>query len=729
MGPIQRCMVENKIYLFYSCLSVFFVHKSDIYLLYKINLKGMNLKALRTYLMVSVLFFSTQIVQGKNYNGDTLVVLKPATKHAKETYLVNNLLGKNHYRKIELNDSLSRVIYKNYLGSLDNSKAYFLKSDIEYFNKYELQLDDDLRRGNLDVAFQIFRMFRERSNSRLDYVFDIIDNGFDFDKNEAISADNDDETWAETNDEVKERWRKIIKSQALSLKLADKEEEDIKETLTKRYKRYRKGINQYNSDDVFQFFMNAYTESFDPHTNYFSPISSENFKINMSLSLEGIGARLTQRLDYTMVDEVIAGGPAFKSKGIHKNDKIVAVAQGDEEDFVDVIGWRLQDVVQLIRGPKGSIVRLQLLKDDSPANGAPEVLRLERDKVKLEEQSAKAEVVPITEAGQVFNLGVITIPSFYINFDDARNGVEDYKSTTRDVKKLLEDLNAKNVDGVLIDLRYNGGGSLKEAIDLTGLFIEDGPVVQVRNSNGSIDVNKDRDPAVQFDKPLAVLINRFSASASEIFAGAIQDYKRGVIVGETTFGKGTVQNLIGLNQLFPGDKDKMGQLKLTLAKFYRVTGSSTQNIGVTPDVEFPSAFSAADFGESSRPNALPWDKIPTSTFYPTNNISKEMIDKLGELYQDHLSEDPDLQELIVDIREAKKRREEENISLNYEERKKETEASEERKNNSNASLEASAGSYNPELIFSEDKGEELNEDPYLKEGLKLLAELVKSKVG
>lgn len=690
----------------------------------------MNLKALRRYsltlLMSAALFYQAD---AKLRGTDTLTVLKPAPKHLKETYLVTNLLKQNHYRKIYLNDSLSEVIYDNYLESLDNNRAYFLKSDIEYFEKYKTELDDDLKRGNVDVAFQMFRMFRERANARLNHVFTLINDGFDYTREESLATDDEDLPWAETNNEVQERWRKIIKSQALSLKLANKDDDAIKETLTKRYERYRKGINQYNSDDVFQFFMNAFTESFDPHTNYFSPISSENFKINMSLSLEGIGARLTQRLDYTLVDEIIAGGPAYKSKSIHKNDKIVAVAQDDDKEFVDVIGWRLQDVVQLIRGPKGSVVRLQVVKGDAAPNTLPDTLRLVRDKIKLEEQSAKAEVIPLSEGSETYRLGVITIPSFYINFDEARSGVEDYKSTTRDVKKLLEDLKAQSVDGVLIDLRYNGGGSLKEAIELTGLFIENGPVVQVRNSGGAIDVKNDTDRSVQYDGPLAVLINRFSASASEIFAGAIQDYKRGVIAGETTFGKGTVQNLIELNQLFPSDKDRMGQLKLTLAKFYRVNGSSTQNIGVTPDISFPSAFTAKDFGESSRPNALPWDKISSSYYQPTNNISDELVTKLKVLYQQHLDSDPDLQEMLSNIEEARKAREADEVSLNYEERKREIDESEANRKNTNAGLEASAKSYNPEFTVPEENNKKLHEDPYLKEGLRLLAELIKTKIG
>lgn len=682
----------------------------------------MILKDHRKSLLLLLFVFQVFVSQAITV-GDTLAVLEPAPKHWKETYLINNLLSKNHYRKMELNDSLSSVIFNDFLESLDFNKSYFLQADIDYFSKYEYELDDYIKKGNVDVAFQIFRIFRERANTRIDYVDDLLAAGFDYSIEESLNIDDEDIEWASSNDEINERWRKIIKSQALSLKLAGKTDEEIVESLTKRYKRYRKGINQYNSDDVFQFYMNAYSGAYDPHTNYFSPISSENFNISMSLSLEGIGARLTQSMDYTVVNEVVAGGPAYKSKLLHKDDKIIGVAQGDENAFVDVIGWRLQDVVHLIRGKKGTVVRLQVLKFDEAAGAIPREIRLVRDKIKLEEQSAKSEIMPIYNGSKMYNLGVITLPSFYINFEEARQGIEDYKSTTRDVKLIIEDLKAQNVDGILIDLRYNGGGSLKEAIDLTGLFIDQGPVVQVRNSDGTVDVKRDEDIRVQYDGPLAVMINRFSASASEIFSGAIQDYKRGVIVGETSFGKGTVQNLIDLNRMFPNDTEQMGQLKLTLAKFYRVSGSSTQNIGVTPDIGFPSGFEAAKFGESSRPNSLPWDQIASSYYRPTNSISPQLIRHLEDIYQTDLKTDVDLQYLKEDVKRLKEQQDDDVMSLNYDERKAEIDEDEARKTNREA-LAESGGSIGKELTTAEEDQKKLTEDPYLKEGLKLLAEVV-----
>ncbi|MEO9804544.1 MAG: carboxy terminal-processing peptidase [Reichenbachiella sp.] len=680
----------------------------------------MNLKELKKILIVGLLnvfAFSSQAIAQK----DSVAILQPAQKHVMEIGLTMDILSRYHYLKIGMNDSLSSVIFDNFLTSLDDNKTYFTKNDVDYFSKYEFQLDDDLKERNVDVAFQIFRMFRERANTRIGYIQKLIDEGFDFTREESLDLSDEELPWATSEAQINERWRKIIKSQALSLKLSGKDDPGIKETLTKRYKRYQKGINQYNSDDVFQFFMNAVASSYDPHTNYFSPISSENFNINMNLSLEGIGARLTQSMDYTVINEVIAGGPAYKSKQLHKDDKIIGVAQGDE-DYVDVIGWRLQDVVQLIRGPKGSTVRLQYLKNGD--EGMVNEVVLIREKINLEDESAKAEMIPISKGNEVYNLGVITIPGFYMNFEDARNGVPDYRSVSRDVKKLVEELQEQNVDGIMIDLRYNGGGALPEAINLTGLFIDQGPVVQVKHSNGEIDVQKNKNSGVVYDGPLAVLVNRFSASASEIFSAAIQDYNRGIIIGETTFGKGTVQQMAGFNRYYPNYPEKMGNLKFTLSKYYRVSGSSTQNIGVTPDIEFPSAFDAAEFGESSRPNSLKWDQIISSYYQPTNTISQEIIENLESLYKEDLKTDVDLKNLVDDIEKMRQNQKRNELSLNLDERKAEQEKNEE-ENDLQKKLSESAGKIYQEYSTSEEDQKKLREDPYLKEGLRLLAELVK----
>ena len=661
-------------------------------------------------------------------NDSTLLV--PLEKHKNEALVVAGLLEQHHYRKTSLGDSLSSVIFDDYLESLDYNKAYFLKSDIDYFEKYRRRLDDNLKQGNVDVPFQIFRIYRERLYERVDKILTGLENEIDFTVDEYYDLERENVEWATSREELDVLWNKIIKSQALSLKLGGKDWDGIKETLTKRYERYEKIIKQYKSDDVFQIYMNSFSERFDPHTNYFSPKSSEDFKINMSLSLEGIGARLNNPNDYITFVEIIPGGPAFKSKQVFKDDRIVGVAQEGDEEFTDVFGWRTEDAVQLIGGPKGSVVRLQILPADAPIASEPKIVTLVRDKIKLEEQAAKKQIIPISRNNETFRLGVIRVPSFYIDFEAANNGDPNYKSTTRDVKKLVQELNAEGVDGIMIDLRNNGGGSLQEATELTGLFIPQGPVVQVRSSNGRVEVQKDEDVAVAYDGPLAVMVNRFSASASEIFSGAIQDYKRGIVIGETTYGKGSVQQLVNLDQFLPRQDDKLGQLKLTLAKYYRVTGSSTQNVGVVPDVEFPSFVDMEEYGERSLPSALPWDQINSTYFTASNYVSSEMIENLKVLFKDRLNTDGDLQDYIEKASKAQELRNRTRISLNYEDRKEEIEALEKEREEEKAAQDLSQTIDQSEVQVSE--AEEINEtlekDILLKEGLYLLAELTKEEI-
>lgn len=653
--------------------------------------------------------------------GDTLKKLEPKEEHPSEAYVITNLLKRIHYRKLPLSDSISSVIFNNYFESLDPNKAYFYASDISKFEKFRYELDDQIPQGELQFAYDVFELYRERALDQIDYVFSLLETEFDFSKDESYIFDRDDEGWPSTKQEQNEIWRKIIKNQALSYKLAGREWEDISKSLTNRYKRIQKAIYQYNSEDVFQSYMNAYTSSYDPHTDYFSPPEAERFEIEMSLSLEGIGARLMQNLDYTLVAEIIPGGPAYRSNAIHKDDKIIGVAQGDDGEFVDVIGMRLDEVVSKIKGPKGTIVRLQLLKAEDGINALPDTLRLVRDKINLEEQAAKAEMIPITEGNTTYNLGVITVPSFYLNFEELREGKEDYRSTTRDVKKLITELEEQGMDGLMIDLRFNGGGSLQEAIEMSGLFIPDGPVVQVRNYDQSVDRMDDEDGGeVFYDGPLAVLVNRGSASASEIFSGAIQDYRRGVIIGESTFGKGTVQNVIDLSRYIRNPDLNLGQIKMTLAKFYRVTGSSNQRVGIAPDVQFPSIYSQDDFGEASRENALPWDEIASAKFKPTNTISEELLDHLNTLYREDLNSDPDLQKLVRDIEKAKENRDRKSVSLNLEARRA---ANEDDDDDLTTSIDES------EVSGAGEIDEKLKKDPYLKEGLRLLAAMKKYKIG
>lgn len=657
--------------------------------------------------------------------GDTLKVLEPKEEHPSEAYVITNLLKQIHYRKLPLSDSISSVIFDNYFESLDPSKAYFFASDVASFEAYRNKLDNQIPSGELQFAYDVFDVYRKRALKQIDYVFSLLETEFDFSKDETYTFDREHADWPSSQEERNEIWRKIIKNQAISYKLAGKTWNDIAESLTKRYKRIQKAIYQYNSEDVFQSYMNAYTNAYDPHTNYFSPPDAENFQIDMSLSLEGIGARLMQNLDYTQVADIIPGGPAYKSKKLHKDDKIIGVAQGDDGEFLDVIGWRLDDVVAKIRGAKGSVVRLQILRASDGTSGLPDTLRLVRDKINLEQQAAKSEMIPISEGNTSYNLGVITVPSFYLNFEEWRAGKKDYRSTTRDVKKLITDLREQGMDGLLIDLRFNGGGSLQEAIELSGLFIPKGPVVQVRNYDQSVDRMDDEDGGkVFYDGPLAVLVNRGSASASEIFSGAIQDYKRGLIIGESTFGKGTVQNIVDLSRYIKKPDLNLGQIKMTLAKFYRVTGSSNQRVGITPDVQFPSMYSAEDFGEASRDNALPWDEISSADFRPTNAISGALLDHLNELYREDLNTDADLQKLLRDIEKARENRNKKSISLNIETRRSESE-----KNDDGKEQDLEVAVDDTEVSKEETTDQKLKKDPYLKESLKLLAAMKKFKIG
>lgn len=628
----------------------------------------------KTFIILIVFLLNGLIACSQNDEGESL--LSPEKKHVDQTRLINKILSQHHYRQSLLDDSLSVKVFNNYFDALDPNKYYFTKSDIQYFNKYRDKLDDFIAKGETDVAFQIFRLYKQKVLSRLDSIFVNIERGFDFTLDEYYDADFDTRDWVSTNEELNDRWRKAIKLQYLNIKLSNKEDDGIKDVLTSRYQRLKKNLEQFKSEDVYQLFMNSYTSVYDPHTSYFSPMSSENFKINMSLSLEGIGARLSQTIDFTVINEVLPGGPAYKSERLKKDDKIIGVAQGDDGLFDDVIGWRLDEVVQKIRGPKGSIVKLLILDKKNEESGIPDTVRLIRDKIKLEEQSAKADIIPISKGKREFKVGLIDIPSFYLDFEGARRNLPDYKSTTRDVKKLIDSLKNEGVNGLLIDLRFNGGGSLQEAIDLTGLFITTGPVVQVKNADGTIEVKRDNDPKVYFDGPMMVLVNRYSASASEIFSAAIQDYERGVVVGENTYGKGSVQQLIALDR-YIASEDEAGQLKLTLAKFYRINGSSTQNIGVKPNIEFPTPYEAIEIGESAQPYALPWDNIPSSNFHKTKMVSSKTIEKLGDEFKKDLSNDKEMITFVDNIKEARLNKNDKKVSLNYKVRLEEKEKQEE----------------------------------------------------
>lgn len=608
---------------------------------------------------------------------DTLKTISPDSKHSIESQLVTTVLTRYHYNRVPLNDSLSALIFNRYLNQLDGGKNYFLKSDIDDFSKYKFELDDFLANSNIQFFFDVFNVYLKRVAERMDYINELLQNEFDYTSNEYYILKRDSVDWAKDKNELNEDWRKRIKNDALLYKLNGKDWDFIKSTIQKRYKNITKYLFQYNSEDVFQLAMNAFAETIDPHTNYFSPITSDNFKINMSLSLEGIGARLQVEDDFTKIVEIIPGGPADKSKQLKADDKIIGVAQGEDGEFEDVIGWRVNDVVKLIRGEKGTVVRLLILPAGSDLNAKPKEVKLVRDKVKLEDQAAKSSLLEVQNSGKNFKIGVINIPKFYSDFEAQRTG-EDGKSTTKDVKKLISELQQKNIDGLIIDLRNDGGGSLTEAVELTGLFIKDGPIVQVRNSSNNVEVNKDPDSSIVYNGPLAVLVNRFSASASEIFAAAIQDYGRGIIIGENTYGKGTVQNLIDLNMFTNRKNMRLGQVKLTVAKFYRINGKSTQRLGVKPDIELPSYFLPEEFGESSEPSALPFDEISKLNYEQYGDIQK-FIPELIKKHNKRTEDDPDFQYLIDQIKEYRESRNQTLVSLNEEVRRKQKEADEERK--------------------------------------------------
>ncbi|MFA3784023.1 carboxy terminal-processing peptidase [Melioribacteraceae bacterium 4301-Me] len=668
-----------------------------------------------------------EAVIAKDHTIDTNKVLYPNELLSRKDQIITNLLTNYHYRKLNLNDSISAVIYENYLNALDNNKLYFLKADIEKFNKYKYNFDDNLKIGNLYPAFEIFNTFKKRLGERVKYINQLLKKQFDFTKDEYFQPDRKNADWAADSLELNELWRLRLKNDALNLILSGKDWNGVVDVLTKRYNNYYKIILQYEPEDVFQLYMNSYTEVYDPHTDYFSPITSDNFAIQMSLSLEGIGASLRTDGDYTVVASIIAGGPAAKSNLLHEGDKIIGVAQGKDGEMVDIIGWRLDDAIQLIRGKKGTVVRLSILKKEDGINAIPKEITLVRDKIKLEEQAAKSEIINVKNNGSIFKIGVIKLPSFYSDFAAAQKGIKDYKSTTTDVKKILEDFKKENVNGVIIDLRNNGGGSLQEAIQLTGLFIKEGPVVQVKNSAGGIEVDKDPDPSIFYDGPLAVLVNRFSASASEIFSGAIQDYGRGLIIGSNTYGKGTVQNVIDLSRFLPTSDGKTGEVKLTIAKFYRITGSSTQLKGVKPDIIFPSNYDSTEFGESSQPSALPWDQIQSTLFTKYGDIQK-YVPSLIKKHNERIKNDPEYLSMLEDINESKEMRNKKVWSLNEQVRRIEKQKMEEKKkeldqkNQNQAELKLKNKN---EVITNEEDAKDFE----LKETGRILADYILAKVG
>jgi carboxyl-terminal processing protease len=583
---------------------------------------------------------------------------------------VADIVAHEHYRRAPLDDHLSSLILDRYLDAIDGARSYFYASDIAEFEKYRYELDDAIKSGDVEPAFVIFRRYQQRSRERMAYASDLLNKKPDFEIDESFNFDREKEPWPANASEMNELWRKRVKNDALSLVSTGKQWSEVVDVLRKRYEHVAKRMDQSKPDDVFEAFMNAFVLSLDPHSNYFSARNSEEYNIQMSLSYEGIGASLSLTDDYVTVIDVIAGGPAAVSGKISANDRITAVGEGKSGELTDVIGWRLDDVVQKIRGPGGTLVRLQVLPAGAAPGSVQKVVDFTRNRVSLEAQASHKTLRTVVRNGKEVKVGIITVPSFYQDYDASRAGAKDYRSTTRDVQRLINELRKDGAEVLIMDLRANGGGYLPEAESLTGLFIDRGPVVQLRDTTGHIEVDDDPNPAIFYSGPMIVLVDRFSASASEIFAGAIQDYGRGLIIGQQTYGKGTVQNAHPLNYTIFGRKPELGQLNVTIGKYYRITGESTQDRGVTPDIALPSLIDANEVGESTRDRALPWDHIEPATFRVEGDL-KPVAATLDKLHADRTTGSADFKYLKEDIAALEAMRSQKTLSLNLKTREAE----------------------------------------------------------
>jgi len=608
--------------------------------------------------------------------------LQPDMRQSVVAKEVSMFISKYNYKKVDLNDSLSVVIYNRYLKQLDPDHNYLLASDVADFDQYKTKLSDDLQSGNLNDAFYIFNVFQKRYLDRIQFSINHINDNFDYTKDESFTYDREDLPWVTTQSAMDSLWIKHVKYDLLSLKLAKPDMVENRKTLKDRYQNLLSQSNKLTNQEVFQAFMDAFTESVDPHTNYFNPFNAAQFNMEMSRSLEGIGASLQQVNEFITIMSVVPGSPADKSHQVNINDRIVGVAQGKTGEFQNVIGWRIDNAIALIRGTKGTTVRLQLLPAGAAPGSKPKVVEMVREKIVIQDQLAKEEVRTYQQNGKTIKIGIINVPQFYVDNEGQQAGDPNYHSTTRDVKKILDTLENEHVDGIIMDLREDGGGALPEAISLTGLFIKQGPVVQVRDTRDQTEVDADNDPSIAYSGPLAILVDRASASASEIFAGAIQDYGRGLIIGSQTYGKGSVQQEIPLDQVISptladmvskvmGKNDqvvgngesKFGQLNLTIAKFYRVSGNSTQRHGVTPDVSFPSTIPLDKYGEDNEPSAMPFDVIAKSNYTKFGDFTA-VIPQLKKLHEQRMATSDSYKYLLDDIADFKTHDAERTVNLN-----------------------------------------------------------------
>jgi len=595
----------------------------------------------------------------------------PTERHARVARLVSSMFERSHYRQAPVNDPVSSLVLDRYLESLDGLRSYFTAADIEEFERFRYELDDAILEGKLEPAFEIFNRYQQRNRERMQFALAVLDREPDFTLDESFEFDRRKAPWAKDGAELDELWRKRVKNDAISLMLADKTWPEARDVLRKRYERAAKRSEQVTADDVFEIFMNAFAHVFDPHSSYFSPRNSEEYRIQMSLSYEGIGASLQSLDDYVTIMEILPGGSAQQSGELKATDRIIAVGQGKSGEMVDVVGWRLDDVVALIRGPNGSFVRLLIQPGKASTDAQERVVTLPRTKITLEAQAAKKELRTIERGDEKLRIGVITVPSFYQDYNARAAGEEEFRSTTRDVRRLLDQFKAEGgIDGLVLDLRENGGGHLSEAIGLVNLFVKRGPVVQLRETGGRVEVLESEVAAPAYDGPLTILVDRFSASASEIFAAAMQDYGRGVVIGQETYGKGSVQNLYPLDRYAIGQDPGYGQLTVTIGMYYRVTGDSTQNRGVQPDVGLPSAIDTDEVGESSRDAALPWNRIRPAQFRREGTLAP-VIAELQGLHEQRVAADADYQHMLSEIAALEDMRKRKQVSLNLEKRRAE----------------------------------------------------------
>jgi carboxyl-terminal processing protease len=632
---------------------------------------------MKTKLML-VLLALTLAAQAATFDASLAApLLKPLQEQSQAAYLSAEILTRYHYRSIPLDDATSSKIFDNYLKKLDGERVFFLQADIEQFANDRTKLDDAILDEDLSIPFDIYNLYQRRITERITYARSLLKKGFDFGRKESYQYNREKAPWPQSEDEMNDLWRKRVKNDWLRLKLAGKDAKSIADTLDKRYDNILSSISKVKSEDVFQNFMNAYATAIDPHTNYFGIRASEDFDISMRLSLVGIGAVLQTKDEYTTIRELLAGSPAALSGKLKVGDRIVGVGQGENSSTIDVMGWRIDDAVSLIRGAEDSVVLLDVLPAEAGPDGKHKLIPLVRKKISLDKQAAKKSVLEVKDGAITRHIGVISLPGFYQDIAARQRGDKDFKSATRDVSLLLVELKKDKVDSVLVDLRNNGGGSLDEAIELTGLFIDKGPVVQQRDSKGKITVNNDTNAGLAWEGPIGVLINRGSASASEIFAAAIQDYGRGVVIGEPSFGKGTVQTVVDLDKLEKNEHPKFGELKMTIAQFFRINGGTTQLRGVTPDISLPTLIDADEFGESSYDNALPWSQIPPAAYAPAGDLTG-IVPKLIAIHDVRVSKDKDFQSLREDIAEFNTQRKKNLISLNETDRRKEREVQEAR---------------------------------------------------